>query len=109
MIIFPGSLVHFSESSNTFIRSYSGLGLLFGSGNLNSTHDDFKNDHVCNIFCDFFKLPVSYTDGDDAEKQRFRDTPLFLSISSDSDLVRDFSPCQLTQSKENCRLWAMLE
>ena len=42
-------------------------------------------DHTCNIFCQFFKVPTTYIECDDAEKKRIRDTPLFLSISTASD------------------------
>ncbi|KAH8999867.1 hypothetical protein EDB86DRAFT_2802278 [Lactarius hatsudake] len=37
---------------------------LFGKGNVQRTHHNFKREHKCNVFCKFFKVPTSYVQHD---------------------------------------------
>ncbi|KAF8274175.1 hypothetical protein EI94DRAFT_1562062 [Lactarius quietus] len=40
---------------------------LFSKGNVQHTHNNFKQDHECNIFCKFFEVPTSYVQNDQLE------------------------------------------
>ena len=33
---------------------------LFSKGNVQDTHRDFETEHECNVFCDFFEVPILY-------------------------------------------------
>jgi hypothetical protein len=37
-------------------KYYKDMGLIFSDGNLLSTHTTFPTQHICNMFCNFFKL-----------------------------------------------------
>jgi hypothetical protein len=54
--MFLNSKPDFEHDSNSkFIRD---IGLrIFSDGNLSSTHTTFPTEHICNMFCKFFKLP----------------------------------------------------
>ena len=39
-------------------KYYRDTGLIFSEGNLPSTHATFSTEHICNMFCEFFKLPA---------------------------------------------------
>ena len=43
-----------SDSKSEYYRD---TGLVFYDGNLSSTHATFHTEHICNMFCNFFKLP----------------------------------------------------
>lgn len=42
-------------------KYYRDTGLIFSDGNLSSTHATFAMQHICNMFCKFFKLPMFST------------------------------------------------
>jgi hypothetical protein len=39
-------------------KHYRDTGLIFSDGNLSSTHTAFPTQHICNMFCGFFELPM---------------------------------------------------
>jgi hypothetical protein len=65
------SKLDFGHESNLIF--YRDIGLIFSDGNLSTTHTTFPTEHICNVFCNFFKLQspsestaseeLSYTDG----------------------------------------------
>ena len=38
-------------------KYYRDMGLVFSNGNILSTHATFHTEHICNMFCNFFKIP----------------------------------------------------
>ena len=40
------------------LKHYRDTGLIFSDGNLSSTHTALPTQHICNMFCGFFKLPM---------------------------------------------------
>ena len=51
----------FSKQDSRFdsnAKYYRDMGLIFSDGNLASMHATFSTEHICNLFCKFFKLPM---------------------------------------------------
>ncbi|PSS01014.1 hypothetical protein PHLCEN_2v4080, partial [Hermanssonia centrifuga] len=40
---------------------FSGLGVIFASGNLPEAHRSFESQHQCNRFCQYFQVPTDYS------------------------------------------------
>ena len=73
---------HRKRLSNFVTRS---LGPIFAEGNIASIHRDFERMHLCNHFCNWFKVPTNYN------SQDFGTVPDNEDLNTDDSVIDNWS------------------